>query len=242
MKKLLYFPFKWLVFLPLFIVYTAVMAFSCIVVCVVVSPTVGSRYIAKAWAKYSYLLSLSRVEVIGRENIQAGQSYVVAANHLSQFDILVLYGWLNIDLKWVMKKELRKAPFIGAACAAMGHIFLDRKSSQKALEALRSIKKTLPAGTSVLFFPEGTRSNGKMKRFKRGAFSTAKALEFPVLPITINGTEHIVPNGTIDLMLGKAQLIIHPPISIEEVNQLEENELTQKTQEIIASARPEEFR
>jgi len=233
MLTLLYPIYRWLIFVPFFLINTAVLSSLCVLFSLV-NQRFASRFIASPWAASSFLASLSRVRLSGAEYIDAKQSYVVVANHLSQFDILVLYGWLNLDLKWVMKKELRKVPFIGFATAAMGHIFLDRQNTQKAYESLQALKQTLPAGTSILFFPEGTRSNGVMKRFKRGAFSTAKALDLPILPITLKGTEKILPNGTLKLMPNVADLVLHKPIPLEAVRELDELSLAAHAQAIVA--------
>jgi glycine cleavage system H protein len=62
--------------------------------------------------------------VEGKQHARQSQSYVVVANHESQYDILLLYGWLDLDLKWVMKQELRKVPGIGIGCEKVGHIFV----------------------------------------------------------------------------------------------------------------------
>ena len=237
MKNLFNKVYTWLVYLPVFGILTAILATLCILVCLF-SQRLGSRYVARTWARWCYKLSLSTIAMVGEEHINPRQSYVVIANHMSVVDIFVLYGFVHLDLKWVMKKELRKVPFLGWATAAMGHIFMDRGNRQKAFETLMAIKDTLPDETSILFFPEGTRSDkGVMKRFKRGAFTTARALELPILPITINDSEKIVPNKTIALNPGVTELIIHAPIPVEKVLSMGELELTEYAQSIVQSGR-----
>lgn len=235
LAKLLYQPYKWLVFVPVVVINTVIMATLCVLVCLV-SQRLGSRYIARPWAKINFLATPAIVTIEGEEHLQSKQSYVVVANHTSQFDILALYGWLNLDLKWVMKKELRKVPFIGFACAAMGHIFLDRRNGSAAKQALIDAKERLVDGTSVLFFPEGTRSqDGKVKAFKRGAFVMAKDLDLPILPITLVGTHEILPTGGLDVMPGKARLIIHEPIALDKVKDLDVDDLMAQAQQVVIS-------
>jgi 1-acyl-sn-glycerol-3-phosphate acyltransferase len=179
----------------------------------------------------------AQVRVHGLEHLQEGQSYVVVANHLSQFDILALYGWLDLDLKWVMKKELRKVPVLGAACAAMGHVFIDRKDTEQAVNTLKEARARLHDGTSVLFFPEGTRSpDGRMSPFKKGAFMMAKDIELPILPLTLIGTEKVLPNGGFDLLPGTIDLVIHAPISAQDVKSASAMALRLESQNRIASA------
>jgi 1-acyl-sn-glycerol-3-phosphate acyltransferase len=226
-QKLVYQPYKYLIFYPMTGIVTAIFASSCVLACVTVGQRFGSKYFAKPWAKILFSITPATMKVDGHQHMNPKQSYVVVANHMSMFDILALYGWLNLDLKWVMKKELRKVPFIGFACAAMGHIFIDRKNKQAAVAALDSIKSSFTNGLSVMFFPEGTRSNnGKLKRFKRGAFVTAQDLELPILPVTVLGTKEILPNGTMDLTPGKARLVIHEPIHLNQVKNLSVEELS----------------
>ncbi len=141
-----------------------------------------------------------RVSVEGRENLDPKQSYVLVSNHQSQYDIFLLYGWLGVDFKWVMKKELRKVLGIGVACDRLGHIFIDRSNHAAALATLETAKERIVDGTSVIFFPEGTRSrDGQLKKFKKGAFRMAVDLGLPILPLTVTGTRDVLPAGTSDL-------------------------------------------
>jgi 1-acyl-sn-glycerol-3-phosphate acyltransferase len=69
----------------------------------------------------------------GKGNIAHKKSYVIVANHQTGWDIFLLYGYLPIDFRWIMKKELRKVPFIGFASEKVGHIFIDRSSPRSAM-------------------------------------------------------------------------------------------------------------
>jgi 1-acyl-sn-glycerol-3-phosphate acyltransferase len=140
-------------------------------------------------------------------------------------------------LKWVMKKELRKVPVIGIACAALGHIFLDRTNKASAINSLQAAKGSLRPGSSVLFFPEGTRSkNGELLPFKKGAFMLARDIDIPVLPVTVRGTEKILPPGSLKLRPGRAEMIIHPEIAVETVRSMSAEDLALHTRDIIAAS------
>ena len=93
------------------------------------------------------------VNVTGRENIDPQQSYVVVANHQSLYDVFVLYGFLGIDFKWVMKQEMRSVPGLGIGCERMGHIFVDRSNVQAAMASIKAAESKIRNGTSVVFFP-----------------------------------------------------------------------------------------
>jgi len=159
---------------------------------------------------------------------------VVIANHQSTFDIFVLYGFLNIDFKWVMKQELRKVPGIGLGCEKVGHIFIDRTDHESSLKSLNTARKKIVNGTSILFFPEGTRSTDVIiGNFKKGAFKMALDLDLPILPVTIIGTKDILPNKTLYLFPGKVLMTIHEPIPVKNYSAENINELIQKSREIM---------
>jgi 1-acyl-sn-glycerol-3-phosphate acyltransferase len=179
------------------------------------------------------------VQVSGRENIDRRQSYVIVSNHQSHYDVFVLYGWLGIDFKWIMKKELRKIPALGVACEKIGHIYIDRSNRQAALASIEEAKERIINGTSVIFFPEGTRSrDGSLRSFKKGAFRMALDLNLPILPLTVDGTYRILPADTTRLRPGRAKLTIHEPVPIDGLIQEDIPELIDKVRSIITSALP----
>ena len=179
------------------------------------------------------------VRVTGREHVDPSQSYVVISNHQSHFDILVLYGWLGIDFRWVMKQELRSIPGLGAACEKLGHIFIDRSDHQAAVESINAAREQITEGTSVLFFPEGTRSDdGLLRRFKKGGFRLAIDAELPILPVTVSGTCDVLPARLYDLRPGRATLVFHKPVSTDGLATTDLPVLTDRVRQIIGSALP----
>lgn len=232
----LYSIYKWLIYVPGLLLSTF-FSFLGVVITAVFSPRLASRWFASAWARSLLHMVPASLEIIEEHPLDSSQSYIVVANHRSLFDIPVLYGWLQLDLKWVMKKELRKVPMIGLGCERMGHIFLDRANRQSSMKQLQQVKKTLQPGTSIMFFPEGTRSrDGNMRPFKAGAFVMAKDLDLPILPVTVKDTDTIMPPDGLDLRPGRAQMIIHAPIPLEEVRELDANALRDKARVIIAES------
>lgn len=229
---LLYQPYKLLIFLPILIFSTNLIG-AMVVVFMAIGLNSPARWLPVLWARVNALGSLSRVKVSGRENVDPGQSYVIVANHRSHFDILAVYGWLGIDFRWVMKQELRKVPALGIACEKLGHVFVDRSNPQKARDSIEKAKDEIRNGTSIFFFPEGTRTDRRqMLPFKRGAFKLAKELDLPILPITINGSGKILPTKTLNLMPGMVDIVIHQPIDSRD---LDEQELAQLARDRIAS-------
>lgn len=236
----LYQPYKWLVFAPAMMLLTAGFAAVAVVLVTFASPRRVAQLTGVPWARALAALIPMRVEVEGREHVDPAQSYVLVSNHQSQSDVLVLYGWLGIDFKWVMKQELRKVPGIGVACARLGHIFIDRSNHAAAVATLEAARDTIVDGTSVIFFPEGTRSrNGELLPFKKGAFRMALDLGLPILPLTVTGARDVLPAGTTDLMPGSARLTIHPPIPVEGLTGDHCARLVDEVRSVIASGLPQ---
>lgn len=94
----------------------------------------------------------------GREHIDRKQSYVFVANHQGAFDIFLIYGFLGVPIKWVMKAGIAKIPFVGTACRAAGFIFVDNSTPKAAARSVLEAERCLRNGASVVVFPEGSRT------------------------------------------------------------------------------------
>lgn len=212
---LLYQPYKWLVFLPLFVLSTCFFVGLGVIIIFLCDDYAANRTTGVWWSRFNSYITPMRVKVLGRENIARGQSYVVVSNHQSSYDIFVLFGWLGIDLKWVIKAELRKYPVFGYAAEKGGNIIIDRSNPREAYRSLQKARQKVVNGTSVIMLPEGTRSrDGRLGEFKKGAFWLARELDLPILPVSIVGTREILPPKTLDLFPGRAVMRVHPPVDI----------------------------
>ena len=185
--KYLYIIYQYLIAFPILWVLTMLTA----IITIILFPWPNCKFvnwIQKLWSRsFGWMLFLP-VTITGKENIKPGQSYVFVANHQSMLDVWIIYGWLPVIFKWLMKAELRKVPFVGSACKAAGHVFVDRSSPMAAKKSLEEVEKALTNGICTVIFPEGTRSlNGEVGRFKRGAFQIALELNLPIIPISLSG-------------------------------------------------------
>ena len=146
------------------------------------------------WASlYTWFNPAWPVTVEGREKIDADVAYVMVANHQSLLDILVFFRLFN-HFKWVSKLENFRLPFIGWNMWLNRYIPLNRGDKASILQMLRMSRETLAAGNSIMVFPEGTRSpDGRLRRFKTGAFELAKDSRKPILPIVVTGTSDALP-------------------------------------------------
>mgnify|MGYP003336558435 CR=1 FL=1 len=242
MKKLLFWPYQiyaWLVLIPLAAMLSFIAGWLATLTAILVSPRFSSRYVAMNWARALAWLTPMRVQLEGSEHIDTSRSYVVVANHLSLFDIPALYGWLDLDLKWVIKQELRKAPGIGIGCEKVGHIFIDRKNPEQARKQINAALERLGNGIGILFFPEGTRSpDGNLLPFKKGAFRVAIEAQIPILPVTVVGTHEICPAKTLKIFPGRVRLVAHPVIETQGRSLNDLGSLRDTAQTLIASALP----
>lgn len=136
-----------------------------------------------------------KVSVKGLEHIDPKRTYVIVANHQSLADIVVLFQ-IRAQFKWVAKESLFGIPFLGWCLGLCKHISLKRNDRTSIRDVYRGAIAYLRSGMSVLFFPEGTRSEThEMNPFQNGAFKLAISEKVPVLPITIKGTRNAIPKG-----------------------------------------------
>ena len=193
--KVLYILYQYLIGFPLIVLSTLFTAVFTII-CFPWKNGKAPRAVQVFWSRSVIRLLLLPIKVTGRENVNPKQSYVFVANHQSFLDVFAVYGWLPNNFKWLMKKEIRRVPFVGTACAVAGHIFVDRSNPRAALQSMEKVKKELVDGISTVIFPEGTRTKtGEIGRFKQGAFKIAMDMELPVVPITLNGFYKAMPSG-----------------------------------------------
>lgn len=170
---------------------------------------------AHLWSRILCRLLLLPVRVEGREHLDPRQSYVFVANHQGSFDIFLVYGYLNRNFKWMMKKQLRRIPLVGLACEKARHIFVDKSGAHAIKQTYDRARQTLQGGTSVVVFPEGARTfTGHMGVFRRGAFQLAQELQLPVVPLTINGSFDVLhrQEGIAFVHRHALRLTIHKPI------------------------------
>ncbi|MCQ2342301.1 MAG: 1-acyl-sn-glycerol-3-phosphate acyltransferase [Paludibacteraceae bacterium] len=217
--KLLY---QYLIALPILLVLTIV----CALITIVCIPWKNSWWLNRIqafWARSFCRLFFIPVTVRGVEHIRCGQSYVFVSNHQSNFDIFVIYGWLPVVFKWLMKQEISRIPLVGTACRAAGHIFIDRRHAKAAAESLIKVEKQLTDGVSTVIFPEGTRTeNGEIGPFKRGAFQIAWDLHLPVIPIRLDGCYEVMNRHAKSVTRHPVTMTIMPEIDLRQCSNIDE--------------------
>lgn len=132
------------------------------------------------------------LEIHGQKNF-TGEPAVIMANHQSDFDIPILLSCMDKPYGMVAKMGIKKIPLIRTWMDHIGCTFIDRSNARESIKALNEAGRNIPAGRSVVIFPEGKRSKGEdMARFGSGAFKTAFKYKAPVIPVVIDGSYKIM--------------------------------------------------
>jgi len=122
-----------------------------------------------------------------------GETYVIISNHQSILDILII-NFLRYRFKWISKIENMKVPVLGWYLRMADYLTVDRGDKESKEKMIAVAYECLKNGTSVMIFPEGTRSpDREIKFFKRGAFQLAINTKKPLLPVLIDGTGGVLP-------------------------------------------------
>jgi 1-acyl-sn-glycerol-3-phosphate acyltransferase len=173
------------------------------------------KYAIRPWAR-SVLKSCGvKVEVEGVENLPKEPS-IIMYNHQSSFDIFAFAGFLPIEWRAVIKKEVAPIPFVGWVSKITGHYFVSRDGSIRDTQEVRKIAERIRLGPSVLIAPEGTRSpDGRLLPFKKGGFVVAMLAGVPVVPMVILGGKDITPKGSMKVNPGIMRIKILPPIDVK---------------------------
>jgi 1-acyl-sn-glycerol-3-phosphate acyltransferase len=177
------------------------------------------------------------VEVVGRDRIERDEAYVMVANHLSLLDILVLFR-LFVHFKWVSKIENFRIPFVGWNMRLNGYIPLRRGDRASVVQMMKAAFATLAQGSSIMMFPEGTRSpNGRMRQFKTGAFEIALGAKRSILPIAVEGTARALPKrGFVLQGRHPIRVTVLEPIPYESFAHDDVDTLTRRVRGVIADA------
>jgi 1-acyl-sn-glycerol-3-phosphate acyltransferase len=196
--------------------------------------------LARAWARLILAASGVRVRVLHGERMAAGTSVVVAANHQSFYDILVLLAVLPMSVRFLAKRNLFRLPFLGWSIAAAGFIPVDRESRSSRFALVDAALARLSGGRSLVVFPEETRTrSGELLPFKSGAALLALKSGLPLLPVGIAGTLRIQRRGGFTITPSEVCLAVGEPIAVAGRAPKDRAALTDELRERVASLRTE---
>ncbi len=191
-------------------------------ICLITAPFDKNRRLVHLFASfwgsfYFYTNPGWRRSFEGKENIEWDKTYVLVANHQSYWDILVLYG-LYRPFKFVSKESIFKMPFIGFNMILNQYVKIKRGDMKSIKEMMATCRAWLNQGSSILLFPEGTRSeDGELQTFRDGAFRLAIDCNVPVVPIVIEGTYKILNKRTTRIRFqSDIRVRVLPPVTPEQ--------------------------
>jgi len=202
---------------------------------------VSALYRAAMWiALAGVRISGVRWQVVGRDRLE-NRNYIFMSNHVSNLDPPLLIPLIPGRTSVLVKKELFRIPILGRAMVMGQLVPIDRSNRDAAIASVREAEQVVRSGLNMTVFPEGTRSpDGKLQPFKKGAFYLAMDTGVPIVPITIVGTEELLPKGHYVAKPGRARIVFHAPIAPRHF--AEREELISAVRSAIGSALPAERR
>lgn len=181
-----------------------------------------SREVSR-FGRAAFILSGSRVKVVGKENVPQTGSMVIVANHQSAFDIPLIPGYVYAEISFIAKKELSKIPGINWFVSALDGVYIERGNKSQTAGAMRKIFRILKEDGTILLFPEGTRSTGgEIGEFKEGSLSIPFKLGIRVLPVALDGTRNLLKKNSFLITPSRISLSICKPVLPEDFESEEE--------------------
>jgi len=199
-----------------------------------------SMRFGRAWARIILAASGVRVRVLHAERLGRGEGFVIAPNHESFYDILVLFDVLPMRIGFLAKRNLFRLPILGWSMAAAGFVPVDRGARRRGTATVDAALKRLGRGSSLIVFPEETRTRtGELLPFKEGAALLAIRSGRPILPVGIGGTFRIQRRGGFTITPSEVAISVGEPIPVTGRSTRERGEVTEQLRERVAALREE---
>ena len=202
------------------LIYTIAWTAGCITLALLVLLLTGGnrriplRMAARLWAPGLLAGAGAKLRVEGLDRVDFSEPHVFVANHQSIIDVCALFRALPVPVRFVIKQELAKVPFIGWYARAMGMLFIERGHAREAAQRLHGVASIIRNGASLCAFPEGTRSrDDSVGAFKGGAFQVALQAGVAVVPIAIAGSGKVLPASGFRVRPGAIRVCIGEPIA-----------------------------
>jgi 1-acyl-sn-glycerol-3-phosphate acyltransferase len=198
-----------------------------------------SMRFGRAWARMILRGTGVTVRVLHGERFSATGA-VVAPNHESFYDILVLFHILPMRFAFLAKRNLFRIPILGWSMAAAGFVPVDRGEHRRGTATIDTALKRLGRGSSLIVFPEETRTRtGELLPFKAGAALLAIRSGLPLQPVGIAGTFGVQRRGGFTITPSEVVVAVGEPIPVEGRTIRDRNALTAELRERVAALREE---
>lgn len=194
------------------------------------------------WAAlHAVLLAGVKLEIRGLEHLDQKKSYIFMCNHVSNLDPPIVVPSIPGRTSILVKKEVFRIPILSTAMRMASMIPVDRKNRESAIQSVERAREVMQSGVHMTIFPEGTRSpDGRLMPFKKGPFILAFETGFPVVPMTIFGSETLMPKGKMSVIPGTVTLVFHPPMLPS--NFTDRDVMAQAVHDKIASVLPDHMK
>jgi len=231
-------PYHWwrtvFFLIPAIAIYTIVLG----VVSLVTRPVDRSGHFAHRCAQWWGRAILGttgvRVRTVGKNLPPVSDSCIFVANHSSIYDIPVIFATLPHQLRLMAKAALGYVPFIGWHLRWTGHLLVDRKNPGASI--FKRMQRLTTQGASLLVFPEGSRTtDGRLRKFKGGIFLLAIETGWPVVPLSIVGTRHVMPKGRLMTCPADVRLVVHDPIPTKGLSRDDARALADRVRAVVGS-------
>lgn len=178
----------------------------------------GKHDLVYPWALFGgrnwLRLSGMKVQVTGKEHLDADQTYVFISNHRSYLDTATLFVYTGRRVGLLAKKELLNVPILGYGMGFVNVMAIDRSNRERALQTVEAATARIRSGRSFGVFAEGTRARpGDFLPFKKGAFYMAAQAGVPIVPVAIKNTDYLMGKGTGEARKGTIEMVMLPPVS-----------------------------
>jgi 1-acyl-sn-glycerol-3-phosphate acyltransferase len=228
----------WLLINTLQGIFTALWTAVWILVALLASAAARTRrpglFLARrVWAPALLRAVFAGLEVEGLENVEPSQPCFFAANHQSWIDIPALFAALPVPVLFVAKRELGRVPFLGWFMKGMGMVLVDRDDRKEAVRSVAAAAERLRQGWSLLSFPEGTRSDGRVQCFKTATFAAAIEAGAPVVPIALEGAGCILPRNSLKGRPGRVRVAVGEPIPTTGLRRQDRAALARRAQQSV---------
>jgi 1-acyl-sn-glycerol-3-phosphate acyltransferase len=180
-------------------------------------PVKSSWNVGRTVSKWFLILSGIPVAVRGMENLEIRSPVVLAVNHTSYLDALVLLSILEYrGYAFVAKREFQDNILMRALLSGFGTQFIERFDVAKSAEHAGELAEAAKRGISLIVFPEGTLVRGTgLMGFRTGAFQAAAQAGIPVVPIALRGIRSVLRDGTWYLRRAAVTVNIGAPVAPE---------------------------
>jgi 1-acyl-sn-glycerol-3-phosphate acyltransferase len=192
------------------------------------------RMAARIWAPGLMAGAGARLQVEGAERVDWSRPHVLVANHQSVIDACALFRATPVPLRFVLKQEMTRMPFVGWYARQMGMLFIERGTSRSSPQRLRDAVALVRRGATLCAFPEGTRSrDGSVGAFKGGLFQAAIEAGVPVVPVAIEGSGAVLPSAGFRVRPGTIRVRIGAPIATDGLQPGDRNALARRARDAV---------